>query len=244
MRSTGSGASGSAGASGASGTSGSSGSSGSSGTSGSSGASGTAGASGCTSPDPSIVPSGMCQSQTDCPSGTTCDLSNPACKPSSCVCDPATNSWGCTDDCGLIGKCVPDGPCPGPNPQGCAQTGCPSGLMCVQLSGVCVSSSCSCDASTATWVCDPDCGGGACVPETTNKSCGGLGGVFCAPDEFCDYPSGGCGFDDGQGTCVKRPTSCNEPCTGICGCDGIAYCNECAANVAGVDLSNSPVCGE
>jgi hypothetical protein len=241
VRTTGSGASG---GDGSSGTAGASGSAGSAGASGSNGTSGAAGSTGCTSPNPSILPAGMCQTQENCSPGSTCDLSSPGCKPSSCVCDPATNSWGCTDDCGLIGKCIPDGPCAGPNPQGCVQTGCPTGLTCVQLSGVCVSSSCTCDASTASWVCDPDCGGGACLPDTSSKACGGLGGVQCPPDEYCDYPTGGCGFDDGQGTCLPRPTNCTDPCTGICGCDGVAYCNECAANAAGSDRSISNICGE
>ncbi|MFO0660795.1 MAG: hypothetical protein U0165_13325 [Polyangiaceae bacterium] len=240
----GTGASASAGTSGASGSSGTSGAAGgSSGANGTSGTSGAAGTNGCASPDPSQLQPPMCRTQSDCTEGV-CDLSSPACVPSSCTCDEATGTWGCTDDCGLVGKCTPTSTCAGPNPQGCAQTGCSAGFVCMQLSGQCVSSSCSCDASTGSWVCDPDCNGGACVPDTGSKACGGLGGVICSPDEVCDWPDGSCGATDGQGVCVPRPTTCNEPCTGICGCDGAVYCNECEALAAGSDAAASPLCGE
>lgn len=52
--------------------------------------------------------------------------------------------------------------CEGPNPQGCVTTGCGPGFSCMQTSGVCVSSSCSCQ--DGTWICTKDCGGGVCVP--------------------------------------------------------------------------------
>lgn len=60
--------------------------------------------------------------------------------------------------------------CSTPNPAGCVQTGCEAGMLCDTTSKVCVSSSCTCDAPNDTWVCDPDCGGGVCVPDGSNAT--------------------------------------------------------------------------
>jgi hypothetical protein len=44
--------------------------------------------------------------ETACPIGEVCMATSGVCVPSSCVCDQATGTWGCTDDCGG-GVCVP-----------------------------------------------------------------------------------------------------------------------------------------
>lgn len=110
----------------------------------------------CSGPDPS-----GCSSK-GCPMGEICDT-NLGCLPSGCACDAETGTWGCTADCGG-GICVPDPTgCSGPYPGGCEGTGCPSDQTCMETSGVCVPSSCVCDAAGGTWVCTDDCGGGVCV---------------------------------------------------------------------------------
>jgi len=102
-----------------------------------------------------------CSSQ-GCPQGEVCDT-NLGCLPSACDCDVKTGSWGCTADCGG-GICVPDpAGCSEPYPGGCFETGCPLEQVCSMTSGVCVPSSCVCDASTGGWSCTDDCGGGLCV---------------------------------------------------------------------------------
>lgn len=52
--------------------------------------------------------------------------------------------------------------CSAPVPTGCLTTGCPEDEQCVVDPATCASSGCSCDG--ASWLCTPDCGGGACVP--------------------------------------------------------------------------------
>lgn len=114
--------------------------------------------------------------QTGCPDGQECVTDDAdACTPSSCGCDPATDTWICTTDCNG-GVCVARGDagsdaggeaaCEGPNPAGCVSTGCPSGQTCVDDGSACVPSGCGCDASSGTWTCTADCNGGVCVDET------------------------------------------------------------------------------
>lgn len=108
----------------------------------------------------------------------------------------------------------------------------------------------TCDSSSA--VCCPGCSGdlfcssadGVC-PEIAcpipPPSCGGEAGVACGPSEYCDYVSG-CGFDDSLGTCRPKPEGCLADCPGVCGCDGVTYCNECGAASAGVDVIRAGAC--
>lgn len=67
--------------------------------------------------------------------------------------------------------------------------------------------------------------------------CGGIGGLMCAADEFCDYPDDECGALDGTGVCVKRPQVCPDLYAPTCACDGKVYSNSCDANGAGQDIS-------
>jgi hypothetical protein len=101
-----------------------------------------------------------------CAAGFTCDTSL-GCFPSSCSCN--NGQWVCTADCGG-GTCVPQprdagtnpGQCTGPDPRGCASTGCATGYVCDTSQG-CFPSSCACNAGQ--WTCTADCGGGTCVPK-------------------------------------------------------------------------------
>jgi len=73
--------------------------------------------------------------------------------------------------------------------------------------------------------------------------CGGLKGLPCAADEWCDYPNDDCGGDDDTGVCRPRPTSCpTPPPVSTCGCDGHAYASACDAEQAGVDVSANGSC--
>jgi hypothetical protein len=36
--------------------------------------------------------------------------------------------------------------------------------------------------------------------------------------------------------------TCQQNCPGVCGCDGIFYCNECIANSKGISVKNSEPC--
>ena len=138
------------------------------------------------------------------------------CIPSHCECDEATGVWACTEDCGG-GLCAPGGTCPGENPAGCVQNGCPDGQDCVQDPSRCVSSHCTCDPFAGDWLCTDDCGGGVCVP--THPACPGenpqgcvSGG--CPAGEVCQQVAGACipsacGCDEAVGMWV-----CTADCSG------------------------------
>ncbi|HJL02651.1 MAG TPA: hypothetical protein RMH85_01430 [Polyangiaceae bacterium LLY-WYZ-15_(1-7)] len=74
---------------------------------------------------------------------------------------------------------------------------------------------------------------------------GGLPRAFCVsnaecgPDERCVPEEGSCG---GAGTCLPRPSECEESCPGVCGCDGVRYCNACVAEQAGQGVDPAASC--
>lgn len=72
--------------------------------------------------------------------------------------------------------------------------------------------------------------------------CGGIAGIQCAADEFCDFPSNSCGFADESGTCHPRPMACDASYTPTCGCDGQIYGSGCVANGAGHDVAPAGTC--
>ncbi len=67
--------------------------------------------------------------------------------------------------------------------------------------------------------------------------CGGIAGIQCGADEYCDYADDSCGANDGDGVCTPVPTDCPTIDEPACGCDGTVYSNECSANAAGVDVA-------
>ena len=77
-------------------------------------------------------------------------------------------------------------------------------------------------------------------------ACGGIAGLICpAPEtEFCSYPRGECGLDDGLGECRGRPEFCAQDCPRVCGCDGRDYCNECIAAANGISTLHRGECGQ
>lgn len=86
------------------------------------------------------------------------------------------NACSADADCAAGQSCV-NGQCTGgnpgtcggqPSPVSCQQMGCPSGFVCTPDNdpNACHPSTCSCDATTNSWVCTADCqlGGSSCVP--------------------------------------------------------------------------------
>jgi len=59
----------------------------------------------------------------------------------------------------------------------------------------------------------------------------------CAADEYCQYTPGLCGRGSSAGTCRRKPVSCQDTYSPVCGCNGIVFDNECAARAARVDLA-------
>ncbi len=79
------------------------------------------------------------------------------------------------------------------------------------------------------------CVNGSCEPK--QGVCGGLLGLQCAADEYCDYPDASmCGQGDVQGDCKSRPQACPQVYMPVCGCDNMTHSNSCMARSAGVDV--------
>jgi hypothetical protein len=71
--------------------------------------------------------------------------------------------------------------------------------------------------------------------------CGGIAGLTCDGEQWCDYPDN-CGDGDVQGVCRPKPAACTKDCPGVCGCDGNFYCNACTAQQQGIDVSPGATC--
>jgi hypothetical protein len=83
----------------------------------------------------------------------------------------------------------------------------------------------------------PDGGANGDAPSLATTQRGCRDNDACAADEYCQYTPGLCGRGPSAGTCRRKPTSCQDTYSPVCGCDGQVYDNECAAHAARVDLS-------
>ena len=58
----------------------------------------------------------------------------------------------------------------------------------------------------------------------------------CFQSEFCDFQNNTCGRNvDDMGTCMSRPSVCDDVLQLTCGCDGKFHNNSCAAAAEGTD---------
>lgn len=176
---------------------------------------------------------------------------------------PALIAAGCTSESHVIGMDDGGGDVDG-GPGGgepCGPVTCGAGEVCCNAScGICTAPGEGCIALACVLDGGAADGGGGCIgcappppgchyegASCTScgvlvcEGCGGRGGAACGGDEYCDFDSG-CGFDDRGGTCKSRPEGCARDCPGVCGCDGITYCNACNAASAGVDVLHEGAC--
>jgi hypothetical protein len=117
--------------------------------------------------------------------------------------------------------------------EACGPTICGPGTQCCNAScGICTEPGIGCV--------DIACADAGPAP----RFCGGLAGVRCETNEYCDYPDGSyCGGDDSQGVCRPRPTDCPDPGgVPVCGCDGTDYLTECSAYLVGTDIAHFGSC--
>ena len=79
--------------------------------------------------------------------------------------------------------------------------------------------------------------------DSTPRFCGGIVGLTCKNDEYCDFNDNqSCGIADAQGQCKPKPTVCTTDFDPVCGCDNKQYSNACSAASAGFDVKQKGNC--
>lgn len=217
----------------------------------------------CPRPDPDC--GDECAADADCPHGHACVAGPPAsCQPAGecTVGDDATCPPGSECVPGVcLHYCLPDEPgcCAPPT---CEPRGCPE-VLCALFCPYgfetgddgCPTCRCAEPPECPPVLCELFCPDGFAVgddgceicscAEPPARTCGGIAGLRCEADEYCDYDEslgGVCGIADGTGSCVERPTVCNRHFDPVCGCDGHTYSNACNARAAGTDVASDGPC--
>ncbi len=129
----------------------------------------------------------------------------------------------------LITNCGDTLSCPGSNPAGCFQNGCPNwgDFECIDdWENNCVSSNCTCDEITGQWMCTDDCNGGTCY-EIVIEDCGILSSCDDCTESGCFWQP------TDEGICANECMIADLECYGT----GPNWVAECPENENCTDLS-------
>jgi hypothetical protein len=150
---------------------------------------------------------------------------------------------GCGDDAAV--------PRDAGDPRQCGPVVCGEGMVCCNAScGICIAPGGSCTGERCIDAGAPrvDAAGvDAAGIDAAGIDAGGTDGgntactaaSECATGTYCHRPSGMC---TAAGICEATPAMCTEECPGVCGCDGVTYCSECAAGLAGASVASMGSC--